>query len=192
MNQQEIISSNFSSLRDLLDVTIKSESQTIENIAQVISSSIIAGGTVFWCGNGGSAAESQHMAAELIGVFARKRDAYASLALTTDSSVLTCISNDFDFDQVFSRQISGLGRNGDVLIGISSSGNSRNVNNAIIKAKEIGIVTISLSGKGGGLGRGLADYEIVIQSESTPRIQEVHTLINHSICGLVEDLVIDA
>ena len=192
MNQQEIIAFNFSSLSNLIDVTIRSESQTIQNIAKAISSAIIAGGTVFWCGNGGSAAESQHMAAELIGVFARKREAYASIALTTDSSVLTCISNDFDFDQVFSRQISGLGRKGDILIGISSSGNSRNVNNAIIKAQESGIVTISLSGKGGGAGKGLADYEIVIESDSTPRIQEVHTLINHTICGLVENLVIDA
>ena len=192
MNQQEIISFNFSSLRNLIDTTLTNESQTIQTIAKAISSSIIAGGTVFWCGNGGSAAESQHMAAELIGVFARKREAYASIALTTDSSVLTCISNDFDFDQVFARQISGLGRKGDILIGISSSGNSRNVNNAITKARESGIVTISLSGKGGGGGKGLADYEIVIESESTPRIQEVHTLINHTICGLVENLVIDA
>ena len=139
-----------------------------------------------FCGNGGSAADSQHLAAELTGRFIHDRRPLAAIALSTDSSALTCIGNDYSFDEVFARQVAGLGRAGDLLIGISTSGNSRNVIRAVEEAKKLGMQTIGLLGRDGGQLRTLCDHSIVVPSAVTARIQECHILIGHTLCGLIE------
>ena len=139
-----------------------------------------------FCGNGGSAADSQHLAAELTGRFIHDRRPLAAIALSTDSSALTCIGNDYSFDEVFARQVAGLGRAGDLLIGISTSGNSRNVIRAVEEAQKLGMQTIGLLGRDGGQLRNLCDHSIVVSSTVTARIQECHILIGHTLCGLIE------
>lgn len=158
--------------------------------ARLIERSLRAGGKVMFCGNGGSAADAQHLAAELMGRFLADRAPMASVALTVDSSALTAIGNDYGFDQVFARQIRGLGRAGDVLVGISTSGNSANVVAAFEAARELGVHTVALTGGGGGKMATLADLLINAPSLSTPRIQELHIAIGHTICELVEDALL--
>lgn len=143
-------------------------------------------GKIMFCGNGGSAADSQHLAAELTGRFIHDRRPLAAIALSTDSSALTCIGNDYSFNEVFSRQVAGLGRASDLLIGISTSGNSRNVIRAVEEAQKLGMQTIGLLGRDGGQLRGLCHHSIVVPSNVTARIQECHILIGHTICGLIE------
>ena len=152
----------------------------------IISHSLSSGGKVMLCGNGGSAADSQHLAAEFTGRFVLDRRPLAALALSTDSSALTCIGNDYSFDEVFSRQVIGLGHKGDCLIGISTSGNSGNIIQAVQSAHELGIHTIGLLGRDGGRLVTLCDISIVVPSNVTARIQEAHILIGHTICGAVE------
>jgi len=137
-------------------------------------------------GNGGSAADSQHIAAEFIGRFQKERRALPAIALTTDTSILTALSNDYGYDVVFARQIEGLGQKGDVAFGISTSGNSRNVIEGIKKAKRQGLATISLTGCGGGKLAKLTDISLIVPSKKTARIQESHICIAHAICELVE------
>ena len=137
-------------------------------------------------GNGGSAADSQHIAAELIGRFQRERKALAAIALTTDTSILTALSNDYGYDIVFARQIEGLGQKGDIAFGISTSGRSKNVIEGIKKAKRKGVVTISLTGCGGGPLAKATDISLIVPSKNTARIQESHICIAHAICELVE------
>lgn len=161
----------------------------IELVAGLVANSLAKGNKLLLCGNGGSAADSQHIAAEFTGRFLNERPPIAAIALTTDTSALTCISNDYSFSMVFSRQISALGRSGDCLIGISTSGNSDNVLQAVVTAKGLGIKTIGLLGKDGGELRKICDKSIVVPSETTARIQEAHILIGHSICGHVEKLL---
>jgi len=144
------------------------------------------GGCVFWLGNGGSAADSQHLAAELVGRFERERRGLASIALTTDSSALTAIGNDLGFDQVFARQVEALCRPPDLVIGISTSGNSPNVLRAIETAQAKGIETAGLSGRGGGRLRELTDTCLIVPSSNTARIQEAHILTGHILCDMVE------
>jgi len=145
------------------------------------------GNKIMLCGNGGSAADSQHIAAELSGRFKKDRMALAAIALTTDTSALTAIGNDYGYAYVFSRQIEALGREGDVLIAISTSGNSENVIGAIEHAKKLGIKVITLTGKGGGKINVLGDVTIVIPSDDTPRIQEMHMLTGHMICEMIDE-----
>ncbi len=152
----------------------------------MIGLSLLKGGKVLFCGNGGSAADSQHLAAELTGRFMRDRRALAALALSTDSSALTCIGNDYSFNEVFARQVQGLGRAGDVLIGISTSGNSRNVIRAVEEARVSGMQVVGLLGRDGGELISLCDVSIVVPSKVTARIQEAHILIGHTLCGLIE------
>ncbi len=137
-------------------------------------------------GNGGSAADAQHIAAELVGRYGFDRPSIPSLSLTTDTSNLTAIGNDYGYDQVFSRQLEGMGVEGDLFIGISTSGNSQNVINAFEVAKKKGITTVALVGRDGGKMAQMADYAIVVPSEATPRIQESHILIGHIICDIIE------
>lgn len=155
-------------------------------IAKELSSALSDGGTLFWFGNGGSASDSQHLAAELVGRFKKNRRALRSIALNTDTSVLTCVANDYCYDDIFSRQIEALARPGDVLIGISTSGNSQNVLNAFKVAKDMDIKTVALLGKGGGLAKNMVDYPLVVPSDTTARIQEMHILIGHILCELIE------
>jgi D-sedoheptulose 7-phosphate isomerase len=137
-------------------------------------------------GNGGSAADAQHIAAELVGRYGFDRPSIPSLALTTDTSNLTAIGNDYGYDKVFSRQLEGMGQSGDIFIGISTSGNSVNIINAFESAKKKGIITVALVGRDGGTMAQMADYAIVVPSDSTPRIQESHILIGHILCDIIE------
>lgn len=158
----------------------------IVEAAAIMTQSLRSGGKLFFFGNGGSAADAQHLAAEFVGRFVAERSALAAIALTTDSSILTAVGNDYGFDQIFARQIAGLGRPGDVAIGISTSGNSPNVIAAIRQAHAQGLKAIGLSGKDGGLLAKTADITITIQAASTARIQECHIAIGHIFCELVE------
>lgn len=144
------------------------------------------GKKILIAGNGGSAADAQHFAAELVGRYGFDRPSLPSIALTTDSSNLTAIGNDYGYEYVFSRQLEGLGQEGDLFIGISTSGNSQNVINAFVSAKDRGITTVALVGRDGGKMAAMADYAIVIPSHATPRIQESHLLIEHMICDIIE------
>ncbi len=144
------------------------------------------GKKILIAGNGGSAADAQHFAAELVGRYGFDRPSLPSIALTTDSSNLTAIGNDYGYEYVFSRQLEGLAQEGDLFIGISTSGNSQNVINAFTAAKERGVTTVALVGRDGGKMAAMADYAIVIPSNATPRIQESHLLIEHMICDIIE------
>jgi D-sedoheptulose 7-phosphate isomerase len=157
-------------------------SRAVESIAR----SLADGGTMYLCGNGGSAADSQHIAAEMVGRFKKDRRPLRAIALTTDTSILTCVANDYSYDDIFSRQMEAFGRAGDVLVAISTSGNSENVRRALLKSKEAGVFTIALLGKGGGPCQELADISLVVPSSTTARIQEMHILIGHLLCELVE------
>jgi D-sedoheptulose 7-phosphate isomerase len=158
----------------------------IASFARTIASALANGSTVFWCGNGGSAADSQHLAAELVGRFKKDRRPLRSVALTTDTSVLTCVANDYSYEDIFARQVEALSRPGDVLVGISTSGQSENILRAVKMARSLGLQTIGLLGKDGGVAKDLVDQAIVIPSESTARIQESHILIGHILCDLIE------
>jgi D-sedoheptulose 7-phosphate isomerase len=144
------------------------------------------GGRVLVCGNGGSAADAQHLAAELSGRYLKERRALAGIALTTDTSALTAIGNDYGFDQIFSRQVEALGRPGDLLIGISTSGNSPNVIRAVATAKELGLHTLGLLGRDGGKLAGLMHDVLVVPSTVTARIQEIHQMIYHFWCEALD------
>ena len=161
----------------------------IEETAYIIYNAIKNGGKLMICGNGGSAADAQHMAAEFINRFLKERRPLPALALSTDTSNLTSIANDYSFEDIFSKQVEALGKKGDVLMGISTSGNSKNVIKAIEAANGMGITTVGLLGKNGGNITKIADKSITIPSDSTPRIQEMHIFIIHTICQMVEDNV---
>jgi len=147
---------------------------------------LLGNGKILACGNGGSAADAQHFAAELTGRFIRDRRPLAAMALSTDTSALTSIGNDYAFDQVFSRQVQALGRRGDCLVAISTSGNSKNVIEAVRAARDLAVVTIGLLGHDGGALQAHCDHSIVVSSTVTARIQEAHVLLGHTLCGLVE------
>jgi len=161
--------------------------EQIEKAAEILINCTKNGGKILWCGNGGSAGDAQHLAAELMGGMTdHDRMPISSIALTTDTSFLTAWSNDTDFESIFSRQIQGIGDEGDVLVGISTSGNSKNVINAIKQAKYKNLKTISLTGeKGGGLN-GIADITLKVPSNNTQRIQESHIMIGQILCSLIE------
>ncbi|HEX5710164.1 MAG TPA: D-sedoheptulose 7-phosphate isomerase [Sulfuricurvum sp.] len=144
------------------------------------------GKKILIAGNGGSAADAQHFAAELVGRYGFDRPSLPSIALTTDTSALTAIGNDYGYEYIFSRQLEGLGVEGDLFIGISTSGNSQNVINAFSAAKERGITTVALVGRDGGKMGEMADYAVIIPSNATPRIQESHLLVEHIICDIIE------
>lgn len=161
------------------------ENQVYETI-NVLTSSLQKGGKIIFCGNGGSAADCQHLAAEFTGRFIKDREPIAAVSLTTDTSALTCISNDYDFTHVFSRQLKAIGKEGDCLIAISTSGNSSNLIRAVEVAKANNIVTIGLLGKSGGPLLDICDYSILVPHDITARIQEAHIFIGHTICGVIE------
>jgi D-sedoheptulose 7-phosphate isomerase len=159
---------------------------TVANVSQILISALKQGNKVLLCGNGGSAADAQHIAAEFVGRFAFDRPALPALALSVNTSCVTAIGNDYGFDQVFSRQLEALARPGDVAIGLSTSGNSPNVLNAMSTAKKMGLHTVALTGRTGGKLRNSADHCICAPSDETPRIQECHILIGHIISEIVE------
>ncbi len=173
-----------------IDVKEKSLEKNLDAIAAAVNAltqSLKAGGKILIFGNGGSAADSQHMAAEFVGRFQKERRALAAIALTTDTSALTALGNDYGFDIIFTRQVEALGKKGDVAIGLSTSGNSKNVLSAIKKAKSLGLVTITLTGNDGGQTALLSDISLIAPSKVTARVQETHITMVHAICELVEE-----
>jgi D-sedoheptulose 7-phosphate isomerase len=161
----------------------------VEAAARAMAASLQAGGKVLFFGNGGSAADAQHLAAELVNRMGAERPAIAAIALTTDTSILTSIANDSTYDRVFARQVEALGRRGDVAYALSTSGDSPSVLEGLRTARERGLVTIALLGREGGEARSLADHALVVPSRSTARIQEVHALAGHLICETVETIL---
>jgi len=173
----------------LVTVVKRQAMREISQAAEVLARAAKGRKRIFWAGNGGSAADSQHLAAELIGRFKRERRAIASVALTTDSSILTAIGNDYGFNDVFARQVSGLVSEGDVLVAISTSGNSRNLIEAVRVANELHATTLGLLGRDGGELRSQCGLSIVVPSNETARIQEMHIMIGHILCDMIEQSV---
>lgn len=163
-----------------------------EKTGDVISGALQAGRRILVCGNGGSAADAQHFAAEIVGRFEKERRAYPAIALTTDTSILTAIANDYGYDEVFSRQVAGLGAPGDILVGISTSGGSENVIRAVQTASDLGMKTIGLLGRDGGRLKALVDHALVAAETATARVQEVHGFILHYWAWHVENGIADA
>jgi D-sedoheptulose 7-phosphate isomerase len=162
---------------------------TIKKVADLISTALQGTGRIYFCGNGGSAADAQHLAAEFSGRFYKDRKALPAEALHCNTSYMTAVANDYDYDVVYSRLIEGIGNRGDVLIGLSTSGNSVNIVKAFEVAKEKGIITVGFTGLGGGVLKTVSDYLVNVPSVDTPRIQESHIMIGHIICHLVEETV---
>lgn len=160
--------------------------QRIQNVADIMTEAFKSGHRILWCGNGGSAADAQHLAAELSGRFYFDRPPLNSEALHCNTSYLTAVANDYGYDLIYSRMIDGACKPGDVLVGISTSGNSKNILNAFCKARELGVTTVAFTGATGGQMASLADVLLNVPSTDTPRIQECHILLGHIICELVE------
>ena len=168
-------------------LTNESLLQTIQQTVEVIVTAFSNGNKVLFCGNGGSAADAQHLAAEFSGRFYTDRDPLPSEALHCNTSYLTAVANDYSYDVVYSRIVKGIGKKGDVLVGLSTSGNSVNILKALEQAKEIGMITVCLTGETGGKMKDNCDYLINVPSTDTPRIQESHIMIGHIICQLTEE-----
>lgn len=185
-----------SSIHDIIkasiDVKIKllndpAQQQLLQDVADLCIRTFKADGKVLFCGNGGSAADAQHIAAELSGRFYTDREPLYAEALHVNSSYMTAVANDYSFDVVYSRMVKACGRKGDVLVGISTSGNSKNIIAALEEAKKAGMITIGMTGEGGGKMQALCDYLLQSPSKDTPRIQETHILMGHIICQLIEE-----
>lgn len=166
--------------------SLKQQMQMVDACGQVLLASLKAGHKILVCGNGGSAADAQHFAAELTGRFETQRRALPAIALTTDTSALTAIGNDFGFDEIFSRQVEALGNVGDCLVAISTSGHSKNVIQAVTLAKAQGLTCVGLLGRDGGALKAMCDVSVVIEHPQTARIQECHLLIEHIWCAMVD------
>jgi D-sedoheptulose 7-phosphate isomerase len=171
-----------------IEKVIQSLTDDIQKACEMATSTIQSGNKILLAGNGGSAADAQHIAAEFCGRFIKERRSLPGIALTTDTSIITAIANDYGYDHVFTRQIEALSCPGDLFIGISTSGNSQGIINAVNAAKKSSCKTLGLTGKDGGLMKGLCDLSIVIPSDITARIQEMHILIGHILCKAVDDL----
>ena len=183
---KELIKNHILEHKSVLESVMQLD-ESIEKVADLLIQCLENSGTIFWCGNGGSASDSQHLAGELVGRFSGDRVPLKSIALTADSAVTTCIVNDYGYEHIFSRQVEALGNEGDVLVGISTSGNSENVIHAFEIAKQKEIITIGLLGKGGGKSSALVNQSIIVPSKSTARVQEMHILIGHILCDLIEE-----
>ena len=182
----DLIVQRFNESSAVLEKAGKHLSRPLEQAAAMILASLRAGGGVLVMGNGGSAADAQHIACELVGRFLKERRSLRAEALTTDSSVLTCLANDYSFERIFARQIEGKGRAGDVVVALTTSGNSANVVEGLKTARAMGLRTIAFTGEGGGQCAGLADVLLDVPSRSTPRIQEAHAAAYHVLCELIE------
>jgi D-sedoheptulose 7-phosphate isomerase len=183
---KSIIEFEFNEHLKTAQATMESISDSLETAANLCINSLKSGGKILIFGNGGSAADAQHIAAELVGRYKAERKGLAAIALTTDSSALTCITNDYSYDYVFSRQVEALANNKDVVIGISTGGTSSNVVSGLKTAKDLGCKTIGFSGRGGGKFNDLCDINLVVPAIDTPRIQEMHIVIGHTICHLID------
>jgi D-sedoheptulose 7-phosphate isomerase len=182
----KIIQKRFKESAEVKSRFLKENLPKLLEVIKLISHTFEAGNKVFFFGNGGSAADAQHFAAEFVNRYIMDRPPLPAIALTTDTSVLTSISNDVAFNEVFSRQLKALGKEGDVAVGISTSGTSANVMKAFEVAQEMGMKTVALTGNDGGTVAKIADLALIVSSNSTPRIQEAHILIGHLLCEMVE------
>ncbi len=187
MKQLKLIKDNINQHKIVLETITDKEIKKILKFYNILLRSIKKKGTIFWCGNGGSASDSQHLAAELIGRYRSNRKPLKSISLNADTSVLTCIANDFGYEKIFSRQLEGIAHSRDVLIVISTSGNSKNILNAIKTANKKRMQVIGFLGKKGGACKNLIKNKIIINSNNTARIQEMHIMIGHVICDLIEE-----
>lgn len=188
---QEIIQQRIAEHINVAQALYQQQGEKIEVAASVLAWALKTGKKVLFCGNGGSAADAQHLAAEFVGRYLLEREGLPAIALTTDTSILTAVANDYDFANVFARQVQALGNNGDVLIGISTSGNSPNVVRAIEVAKAKGLATIGFAGQGGGKMRELCDVCFAVDSKVTARTQEMHILMGHILCELLDGVLIN-
>ncbi len=187
---EQLFRNNFNEALDILKEFISDEKNwdKLEKAGQLLLKSIRSGGKILSCGNGGSMSDAMHFAEELTGKFRKDRQPLPAISLT-DSSHITCVANDYGFEEVFARGVEALGKNGDIAIGISTSGNSENVIRALDKAKELGMVTIALLGMDGGKIKGICDYEIIVPGSTTDRIQELHITVLHVIIETIERIL---
>jgi len=183
---KDIILRSFTHHKEALDL-IEKETETIEHIAKLFIKSLANKGKIIFMGNGGSAADAQHLAAELVGRFKKNRVSLPAIALSANISIITAIGNDFGFENIFTRQIESLASTNDIVVGLSTSGKSKNIINAVKKSQESGIYTVGFLGKDGGEMLNLVDTALVVSSLDTPRIQEMHILVGHIICEIVEE-----
>ena len=177
-------------MADTATRTLREIMPELERACELVRETVRAGGTLFFCGNGGSAADAQHLATEYVVRYARNRKAYPAVALTTDTSLLTATGNDFGFDHVFSRQVEALCRPGDLLVIHSTSGNSPNVLEAAKSARAKGVTVLAFSARDGGALRALADHNVIVPTQRTDRAQEVHLCVEHIICDVVEEEIL--
>ncbi len=182
--------SELNELRDLIERFPVEEAGKVVRMAETIARAISSGNVLFTCGNGGSAADAQHIAGELVGRFRRKVRGYKAFALTTNSSIVTALANDYSYDEIFSRQLESRAREGDVLLALSTSGNSPNVIRAVEAASTLGVTSLAFSGKDGGAVAGSADIALVVPHDDFARIQEIHMTLGHILCGLVEEIIL--
>ena len=184
---KQTIKNEFLSHLSALNLTIKTIENNLEEASLLVLETLKNGNKILLCGNGGSAADAQHIAAELIGRYKSDRRGLPAISLTTDTSALTSIGNDYGYDRIFDRQVEALANKGDLIIGISTSGNSQNVINALKKAKELDCKTLGFSGRDGGNMNNICDINLIVPSNDTPRIQEIHILIGHIICQIIDN-----
>ena len=184
---KQTIINEFESHLKTIQTVMGSMEEDLEKASALAVEVLKRGNKVLLCGNGGSAADAQHIAAELTGRYKTERRGLPGIALTTDTSALTAIGNDYGFDRIFDRQVEALVREGDLLIGISTSGDSLNVLSALLLAKDMGAKTLGFSGKGGGKMNYACDINLVVPSDNTPRIQEMHILFGHTICQIIDN-----
>ena len=184
---KQTIKNEFLSHLEVINLTIETMQEKLEQASLLVVETLKNGNKILLCGNGGSAADAQHIAAELTGRYKTERRGLPGIALTTDTSALTAIGNDYGYDRVFDRQVEALANKGDLLIGISTSGNSINVINALKVAREMGCKTLGLTGRDGGAMNELCDINLVVPSNDTPRIQEMHILFAHTICQIIDN-----
>ena len=186
MEYKKLINLHIREQTKLLDEIKDNLLTNIENASLLIAKSLKKGSTIFWCGNGGSAGDSQHLAAEFVGRFEKDRKPLRSIALTTDSSVLTCISNDYCYEEIFARQLEALSKKGDIIVALSTSGRSKNIIRVLETANLLKIDSILLTGKKGSYLNDLANESIIVPSINTAHIQESHILIGHIMCKIIE------
>ena len=184
---KNMIKAEFEAHKKTIEATIEKLIPNVEIASQMIIDTLKNGNKILLCGNGGSASDAQHIAAELTGRYKSERRGLPGIALNTDTSALTAIANDYGYDRVFDRQVEALANKGDLLIGISTSGNSANVISALKVAKEMGCSSLGLSGRDGGTMSEVCDLNIIVPSDDTPRIQEMHILIGHTLCQAVDN-----
>lgn len=184
---KQAIKDEFLSHLETINTVINTMEEKLEAASALAVETLRNGNKILLCGNGGSAADAQHIAAELTGRYKTERRGLPGIALTTDTSALTAIGNDYGYDRVFDRQVEALANKGDLLIGISTSGNSKNIINALKVAREMGCKTLGLSGRDGGAMNDVCDVNLVVPSNNTPRIQEMHILFGHTICQIIDN-----